>query len=725
MSRKTLTLLLPGLCACLALQAQQFKEVEAAFSIQRTSVQKAWAKGDRPSAMNWKPVAQHDLARMLQRAARLDCETVAPAPRRISQGHLPYFCPNPDGRSWDIIHPYHKKYLSEGQVLVHDFGSGESRMFRYGTSEGDNIMTPCLTDFHMKSSYYLSKKLIFCLRVRDHGILFLVYDPAVNDFVSKTTPFDGGFDLYGLSIGRDRKLYGMGQPGSRDGFLYFVFDPDTFETRLCARAGTGQKEPFPYYRDSVMQGDWLYVKYGHAPWRLAAFNFKTKAFRQLATSQNIKGDHRTININRRAGGVCGHIEQGARISGISAFDETRFAFWLVDGKVVPRTDDIAPWSNRPVQRLPRLPHKFREFQQWPDGFSCRTGPPEIKRDASGPVDTHGHVALPYRLPGGKAWKTLNYQVSLYPGLVRRLVEVNPHILFAVDEGYGQHIFYDLKNRRFKRYLVQRISPYAIGVVDGWVYVSGYPAFVTGRYDLKALSSTDNPTIIGYLGRASDTHTPLGGLSAGADGCIYMAGTTHGRRRDGRGLSWVDPKTEKEGTVALEGHRVFWLTSTLKGRYLLLSCKSAEGSRIFCWDTLGKKFIYDIASPSDSHAGPLEEAFPGLVMGHAVQGDGGMLYGLEAATGKILWKKNVPCGPVTSVSRVRRHAYTYRRGPDGFIWATFGDALVRIDPGNAMVTPVGKLEPVQAAFAGNGVYVSGGAGLRRIIGLRVKMVEDDD
>lgn len=700
-----------------------FRETDAPFAVGHLAGQKGWVQAPGITADTWKPVEQTDLAHRLASAKPLELVDIAPAPRRISQGRLPYFCPNPDGRSWDIINPYHKKYLSEGQVLVHDFHAGESKLFCYGTTDGLNVITPHGTDFHMKSSWYLAKKMIFVLPTTTHGLVFLVYDPAVNDFVSSTTPFSGRFELYALDIGSDNRLYGIGQPDSKDGFRPFIFDPKTFETTIYSKQEVGQQTPFPYYRGSAMQGDWMYCKYGHEPWHLVAFNFATEEFRHLATTANIKGDHTTIGLQAYSGGIGCHIKQGVEIAGIDSFDEELFEGWLVDGKVLPRSSDVAPWSQETVQRPPRSKYRFREFQRWPQGFSCDVAPPEIEEGSSAPIDTDGHVKMSYRLTKEDAWSTLRYQVKLYPGIVRRLIEVNESTLFAVDEGYGQHIFYDLSERRLMRFLVQRVSPYAVGVVDDQVFVSGYPTFVTVAYDLTKAEQMKEPKQLGYLGAESDTHTPLAGLTRGADGCVYIAGTTVGRRRDGGGMAWYDLETGRVGSRTMIDHRIFWLTPASNGRYILLSSKSEQGSRIFCWDTERKTFIYDIPSPTASHAGPLEEALPGLVIGHAADDDGGLLYGLEAATGNVLWRKRVPASPVTAFSMVRRHCYTFRRGPDGFIWASFDDTLVRIDPRGSEVLPVGKMEPVQIAFARNNVYASGGPSLRRIEGLSVERLSE--
>ena len=67
------------------------------------------------------------------------------------------------------------------------------------------------------------------------------------------------------------------------------------------------------------------------------------------------------------------------------------------------------------------------------------------------------------------------------------------------------------------------------------------------------------------------------------------------------------------------------------------------------------------------------------------------------------------------------ALGFRRGPDGFIWSFFDNTLVRIDPRDAKIEPVGSVSghPVQIAFANGGVYVAGSGNLRKIKGLSVK------
>jgi hypothetical protein len=119
---------------------------------------------------------------------------------------------------------------------------------------------------------------------------------------------------------------------------------------------------------------------------------------------------------------------------------------------------LPPWSESPAETQPGARHVWaREFKVWPRDFVPPSPPPIIPADAGSP-DTQGRVELPYRLGDQQEASTLKYEVKVYPGEVRLLTEVNDHVLFATDSGYGQHVFYDLKNCEFKR-IGGTISPY--------------------------------------------------------------------------------------------------------------------------------------------------------------------------------------------------------------------------------------------------------------------------
>jgi outer membrane protein assembly factor BamB len=161
--------------------------------------------------------------------------------------------------------------------------------------------------------------------------------------------------------------------------------------------------------------------------------------------------------------------------------------------------------------------------------------------------------------------------------------------------------------------------------------------------------------------------------------------------------------------------MFWMTAAGDGRFVVLSSKAQDQGKLFVWDTQTHEFRHRLDPPAGAtRPGPIVEGLKGLIIGHTVGADERpILYGFDPAVGQILWTKPVPSPPITAFSQVRRQAYSFRRGPKGFIWAFFGDTLVKIDPRNARVEPVGKTSPAQLAFAGGEVYIAGGPGLRRV------------
>jgi hypothetical protein len=172
-------------------------------------------------------------------------------------------------------------------------------------------------------------------------------------------------------------------------------------------------------------------------------------------------------------------------------------------------------------------------------------------------------------------------------------------------------------------------------------------------------------------------------------------------------------------MPLEDHRVFWMTSAADARYIVLSTKCEGQGQLLVWDTQAQRFRHRIDPPCGAtRPGPIVEALPGLVMGHTVDAeDTPLLYGFDPSTGEILWTKSVPSPPVTAFSLVRRQAYSFRRGPQGFVWSFFDNSLVRIDPRDAHVEVIGRLSsgvrPAQLAFAHGKLFLAGGSHIRQI------------
>ncbi|NQU20503.1 MAG: PQQ-like beta-propeller repeat protein [Candidatus Nealsonbacteria bacterium] len=479
-------------CTAFGQEVAPWVQVGEEFSIDTIRPQSGWIVEGTVAPGEWKPVVQPNLAEQIQDASQLTLKDVAPPPKRCWVGHRPYLVPNPDGKSWDMIYPYYNKYRGVQEVVIHDFGSGETRRQVLSTGGGDSVLTREPIGFHMQPSFYTEGKLIFEM----YGtVVFVVYDPAVDRFIDGVKPFGDEVVNGRCVLGNDGMIYGMGWPKDKSGFVAYCFNPKNHEAKRFKTFGPPNEHRRELYREVRMFGDWIYAAIGAQPWHLAAFNFKTGEGRLLGATEEIIGD----------------------------------------------------------------------------------------------------------------------------------------------------------------------------------------------------------------------------------------GNTLGRRRIGGGMGWYDPTTGKLGGIPLEDHRIFWMISAADGRYIVLSSKCDGKGQLFVWDTQTHEFCHKVDPPQGAtRAGPIVEAIPGLVLGHTDDAEGGpLLYGFDPASGKILWTKSVPSPPITAFSQVRRQADSFRRGPNGYIWTFFDKTLVRIDPRNARVEPVGKTEPAQLAFAAGGVYIAGGPMLRRIEGIAVGKRKHED
>ena len=221
---------------------------------------------------------------------------------------------------------------------------------------------------------------------------------------------------------------------------------------------------------------------------------------------------------------------------------------------------------------------------------------------------------------------------------------------------------------------------------------------------------------------------------GADGKIYFGGFGE-RNYTGGGLGWYDPKTGKLDGFwqPLSGHAVYWIAPVLGGRLIAISTTTAadelknnqvpEEAKLFLFDVAEGKIVREIVPVAKGRTtGLIVEVAPGRVLGLTTDWehpDRSILYGVDVTTGEILFRK-------TLSSRVSTDAYwphwvdpsyVYEHltlGPDGFVWTFLQDVLVRIDPNDARIHVVGKIDPVgYPTFVGDDVYFSGSEQLRRI------------
>ena len=184
---------------------------------------------------------------------------------------------------------------------------------------------------------------------------------------------------------------------------------------------------------------------------------------------------------------------------------------------------------------------------------------------------------------------------------------------------------------------------------------------------------------------------------------------------------------------LSGYAVQWIAPALDGRLIVISTiraadelnynRAPEEAKLFVYDVSQQKIVREIVPLAKGRTtGLITEVAPGRLLGltsDREHPERSILYGVELATGEMLFTKSLP-SPV-SIDAHWPHwvdpSYEYHAfvlGPDGFVWTYLKDVLVRIDPKDASVHVVGRIDPVGwPTFAGRDLYLAGPEELRRI------------
>jgi hypothetical protein len=621
--------------------------------------------------------------------------------------------------------------------------------------------------FHMRNPVLCGGKAYLVTGNKSVGVF--VYDPATNEFTyggeplgvegervvrgaeNMIAPSDDGTMIAGfgpLAVGRDR---------SRVGF--FTIDPKTRAGEFLGEVGPPNPNYQWEYRSVVADGDWIYGRVGHTPWRLLGVNAKTREGKVIAETERFIGDGKTIRFQRHPDYPGVHVT----ITGLKGGPKDKIqTFWLLDGTLTPcepAPNNAAPVPPAGVAKLSQ-PREARLV-----AISDNDPPPRGLQVMRGEIDRAGRVVTWYRFTDKSmaaangveagAWQRIDLPpVTLYTTPIRRLATLPDGSLFALSEGYARAIRFDPKTGK-QTPLGPTMSVYSMVPFEEKVYLCGYPASQVWTYDPQqpwtagatveappadgskderkqhgGITASTNPAHVATLKKFNDVHIPWA-AAIGGDGRIYFGGKVV-RIGNGGGLGWWDTKEKKAGGFhdAFDTDAIFWMCAAADGRYIVCATKPVSGrdnpdyvpprGRLFVYDTQSQSIIHKVDDERlESFPGYITEALPGLVLGYApLKSDsaGGLLYGFDPAAGKVLWTKPVPKPPQTAMSFMRRGRYTFTKGPDGFIWATMNGVLVRINPRTAAVMPVGQMEDNPIAFVDGDVYVAGAEKFRRIAGI---------
>jgi hypothetical protein len=687
----------------------------------------------------WRAVEQPELKQALEGAPVLRTESLGEPARGVNVWER-WMVPNPDGKSWDLLQIYFKEYYGPTWLYAVDLGTGEVKKQR-------------LADGHQ---FYLSGRALgfdgkFYIATpsrRTWSMDLFVYDPATNTMEERGEIVPGlGGETRPLVVGPDERIYGTGTRGNQVGL--YIYDPKLGKV-VKDFGAVGPSHPNGAWSRYVMGVDdtHAYIASGMVPaWYLVAVNLKTGEQKVLLESPS----ECVMDIIEQFPGAYARVPQGS-----GAPDKE---YWLYHGEAIPKVNNKPPWPKQTSpwdKAVPKPEVYFGQIDPDAEGNAVVWYRSREEATAKKEKDARGETAN--AKPEQLGWKAIRLEgVDVYPHRINPLSVLPDGRLYGTGDDYVGTFIFDPKTDQ-TTYCGPRtgLAPYTTIVCGDNLYLSGYSGghlFVfdpardwtlgkggpPGDPPPDQANERSNPRYLGDFDKT--TRVGLMHSSAlGADGRIYFGGFGL-RHYTGGGLGWYDPKTSKMDGFwkALSGYMVHWIASALGGRLIVISTSTAadeqnnsrptDEARLFVYDVIEQKIVRDIVPVAKARAtGLITEAAPGRLLGLTVdtadpkRPGNGVLYGVDVATGEMLFRKTLPWR--VSVDDHWPHwvdpSYEYlslSRGPDGFIWTYLKDVLVRIDPQDARIHVVGRLDPVGSpTFVGSDLYLSGSEQLRRIRGI---------
>jgi outer membrane protein assembly factor BamB len=684
------------------------------------------------SAATWGFAEQPELKQALEDAPVLETESLGEPARGVNVWER-WLVPNPDGKSWDLLQIYFKEYYGPTWLFTVDLGSGEVKKKR-------------LPDGHQ---FYLSGralgfdgKFYIATPSRRTGNMHLfVYDPATNTLEERGEIVQGlGGEVRPLAVGPDGRIYGTGTRGNQLGL--YIYDPKL--GKVVKDFGTvGPKHPNGAWSRYVMGVDdtHAYIASGMIPaWYLLAVNLKTGEEKVLLESPT----ERVMDIIESFPSAYVRVPQDG-----AANKE----YWLYHGEAILKVNDQPPWPKKDspwARAVPRPEVYFDQIDPDENGNAMvwyRSREDTQRRSEPG--------ATTDKSPDKRAWRSIRLEgVETYPHRINPLSVLPDGRLYGTGDDYvGTFLFNPRTDETI--YCGPRVglAPYATILCEGKLYLSGYsgghlfvydPArpWTLGKGGPPGSPAPDqgdarsNPRYLGDFDRKTRVGL-MHSAALGADGKVYFGGFGL-RHYTGGGFGWFDPKTGKLDGFwkPLSGYAAHWIAPALGGKSIVISTTKAadelnnnqvpDEAKLFVYDLTDQKIAREIVpAPKSRTTGLIAEVAPGRLLGLTTTGadygkpGSGMLYGVDVATGEVLFRKLLPW-PVSIDSHWPHWvdpSYEYVglvRGPDGFLWSWLKNVVVRIDPRDASVHVVGRINPVgHPTFVGNDMYLSGPEQLRRI------------
>lgn len=378
--------------------------------------------------------------------------------------------PNPDGKTYDRLQIYFKRYGGPNTIAIMDLGAGTVRSTNTGKEYWNFHLAP-----HVVAP---NGKLYLSVLDGETRQQVCVYDPGTDHLRlgAVAMPSEMLGESHPMVLGPDKKIYCAGTHPSMS-VTAVQIDPATESVTFYGPIGPTHS-PAPCWAYSMGVDDhYIYIASGKTPCYLVAFNRHTRKSEVLITHDKADG---YMGVQQESGGASCFVR-----SRNNDGSHTDVSYWLYGGKAIPGVEP-KPWPvPHPEPADPPLPQISRMsaapdingqavlWYRWPEDKAASAVASAVSEDNV--REEEEIAALPsHESMRAAGCRDLRYNVEMYSMRIDRLIELPDGRVMGTAGHYLGNFFYDPQTGKREHPGRCGLSHYSTLIHEGKVYMSGYP-----------------------------------------------------------------------------------------------------------------------------------------------------------------------------------------------------------------------------------------------------------